>query len=1525
MPRPHPRNRRRHSGPARLTRPASFLALSASLALAAVSLEATGTPPAGEATVRVIVELSGEPAFAVADETSADEASTDDVTSDDDGRRDATSDGKVGIDALATDRRLRARVEERRAALRSAQDDLFGAADDAGLAVDPEQQFTDLLNGVAMTVAESDVDRLADLPGVHSVAREQRLRALTDISVELIGAPDVWDRTDPGGSPARGAGTTVAVLDTGVDYTHHSLGEGFGAEHKVVDGYDFVNDDGDPMDDNGHGTHVAGVIAGEGGGSSDGGGATDSDHEVLGVAPDASISAYKVLDAGGGGWESDIIAGLEAAVDPANPHRADVVNLSLGGPGDGSDPIGRAATAAAERGVVVVAAAGNAGPGAQTVLSPAVADGVLAVGASASGLTLPTAHMVAPREEPLETFRAPYSASPPTETVTGDLVDVGAGTEEDYERVGDVTGKVVAYRASIPQDLANVQPYMLEQARLAEERGAIALLAYRGASSGPFRAPETADGSQTTDDSTAADAAADDGTVDVPLPGQESGDSFRVDSIVVLGLQELQWERLSRDLADGPVRIAVSGEDVTDRVASFSSRGPTSDFSLKPDLVAPGVEIRSAWPTAQWGPGVYRTSGTSMAAPHVAGSAALLRQLDPEADAGTVTARLIGSAVALDDVAPATAGAGRLDVEAAASAAIVASPASLSLGLADMAADDDGGVSADGVVVLRNDGAADAQVKVRTQAAPGSAGTATVTPSVATVPAGGELEVQLMVDGELPANDADLAGWIVADLVDGDAAPDPEAGSAADTDDPAPESTARQATVRVPYLLAVRPLVVQTSPDPSDGTSAAFIWSPAPLTEPPVVTVTPPRGAPYRVTATHNHDRWYRADLSGDRAGAYQVTAEATAQDGQRLTGASSFEVSDGRTGSPSPMRWQPIGPNSAAGPISTTPADDDVAVVAQYTKAGPWRTDDGGASWSQHTRLPVAAGTGEAVVDAHDADTIWYAVNGSTGGVLNAVMDPTYQGRILRSDDGGATWRVLDFPDTHVIALLGDSGTRGLVAVTADALMVSLDGGESWTAHPNPAGGDPLGAAVSGDDLYLATSSAVWTVRGLLTGSPSGTERVYRAGDGYAERIAGIAADDELVALLIGGDRVLGSSDAGANWPELYGFDGGGMTISMDGGDIMVATYRPENHIGRDHGTSWTRVPQPVPGAVEDDVAHWPGGGLLWSSPGAGLFHTDDEGGDPRRIGVPGETVHDLAVSVDERGTPQLLAGTDLDVFDTDLPLRPRLDADVAEWGLSGSEAHVGTRVGQLAVVEDEPSTVWKIRKDALSQFWVYRSTDGGTGWELRGRTVETPFDLVVAPADPNRVAVPFWSLAGSGLYVTADAGEEWRKLFHDEVFTTAASDPADPDRLWLGSSSGLFRSDDFGETVEKVLDGQVTSVAVSGSRVVAAGPEIRVSDDGGQTFAGAATGDVPMLVGDLLVSPADPDTWYAASGPFTANGLVKGGRGVLRSTDGGQTWTNVSAGLQNLDVVTLEVSPDGRWLFAGTVDGGVHRVRTR
>ncbi|OLF18022.1 hypothetical protein BU204_08565 [Actinophytocola xanthii] len=193
--------------------------------------------------------------------------------------------------------------------------------------------------------------------GIEKIWLDGKRQPTLEHSVPQIGAPTAWE------AGLTGTGTTVAVLDSGVDQTHPDLADRQAAEQNFTDAPDAV-------DRIGHGTHVASIVAGTG---------AKSGGRYRGVASGARILDGKVLDDEGWGMDSWIIAGMEWAADQG----ADVVNMSLGGnDGEELDPVEEAVnTLSAEHGTLFVVAAGNAGPGAGTVESPSSAAAALAVGA----------------------------------------------------------------------------------------------------------------------------------------------------------------------------------------------------------------------------------------------------------------------------------------------------------------------------------------------------------------------------------------------------------------------------------------------------------------------------------------------------------------------------------------------------------------------------------------------------------------------------------------------------------------------------------------------------------------------------------------------------------------------------------------------------------------------------------------------------------------------------------------------------------------------------------------------------------------------------------------------------------------------------------------------------------------------------------------------------------------------------------------------------------------------------------------
>ncbi len=177
-----------------------------------------------------------------------------------------------------------------------------------------EHRFT-YLNGFSGEVTKDGLEKLEDNPLVESVYIEEVKHIFLSDSIPLINANDVWNLSVNGVS-INGTGETVCVIDTGVNYNHTALGSGWG--NKVIGGYDYYNDDSNPWDDHGHGTHVAGIIA-------------STNDTYRGVAPGADIIAMKVCSASGSCPDADVLAGIEWCVDNATVFNISVISISLGG------------------------------------------------------------------------------------------------------------------------------------------------------------------------------------------------------------------------------------------------------------------------------------------------------------------------------------------------------------------------------------------------------------------------------------------------------------------------------------------------------------------------------------------------------------------------------------------------------------------------------------------------------------------------------------------------------------------------------------------------------------------------------------------------------------------------------------------------------------------------------------------------------------------------------------------------------------------------------------------------------------------------------------------------------------------------------------------------------------------------------------------------------------------------------------------------------------------------------------------
>lgn len=240
-----------------------------------------------------------------------------------------------------------------------------------------------LAGGFSGEVSRAGLEKLKLNPDVESVSYDGNVFSvdLSD-STRIIGADSVWAR-QVGGVNVTGSGFSACVVDTGVDYTHPAFGGcsfsdvGNGTCAKIIGGYDFVNNDSNFMDDNGHGTHVAGIVGGNGGG-------------IVGVAPGARFVVVKSFNSGGSATPSDVVAGIEYCINNADNFSVKVISMSFGcgAFGDYCDSLENCSTnlisplidRAFAKGIAVVVSSGNDGNSGE-ISSPSCVKNATSVGA----------------------------------------------------------------------------------------------------------------------------------------------------------------------------------------------------------------------------------------------------------------------------------------------------------------------------------------------------------------------------------------------------------------------------------------------------------------------------------------------------------------------------------------------------------------------------------------------------------------------------------------------------------------------------------------------------------------------------------------------------------------------------------------------------------------------------------------------------------------------------------------------------------------------------------------------------------------------------------------------------------------------------------------------------------------------------------------------------------------------------------------------------------------------------------------
>ncbi|WP_420835138.1 S8 family serine peptidase [Nitrosopumilus maritimus] len=417
-----------------------------------------------------------------------------------------------------------------------------------------------------------------------------------------------------------GTGIKIAIIDTGVDFNHPDL-FGWGHDGKVVGGYNFIQEGQPPMDNNGHGTQVAGVIAADG--------------QATGVAPKAKILAYKVSEDGEGVSSDLIIRAIEKAIEDD----ADIINISLG-VNKTNTKIERAVNQALEKEIFVVTAAGNDGPELGSIGSPGRNFGSVTVGATYNNLTSSLVATLEVNDKPYTVI--PMAGNKKTEdAISGKLVFGGFGKVDELKDLDVKDSILIVERGS---DVKEELLYFSIKETNAADAGAKAMIVYNN------------------------------------IPGIFLGELIHE---FIEPNYSPRIPVVSIDREEGLEIIeSINGDEATlnlffnpDYLAHFSSRGPVSPFYIKPEIVAPGAYIN----TTQNNAGYNFTSGTSYAAPHVSGAAALLLQKNPELHHHEIKSLLLTTVEPVsdaygDEFSIQETGAGRLNIAKAFDAKLIIEP-----------------------------------------------------------------------------------------------------------------------------------------------------------------------------------------------------------------------------------------------------------------------------------------------------------------------------------------------------------------------------------------------------------------------------------------------------------------------------------------------------------------------------------------------------------------------------------------------------------------------------------------------------------------------------------------------------------------------------------------------------------------------------------------------------------------------------------------------------------------------------------
>ncbi len=501
-----------------------------------------------------------------------------------------------------------------------------------GRPVDVAFQYLAVLNAFAVTLSPEEAAAVAKLPEVRNVWRDVEREMDTEVGPPHIGAPAIWNGATGSGAATSGEGVVIGVIDSGINSQHPSFAatDGNGYTHtnpygagvykgwcatnpgfcndKLIAAYGLNPNGGNPEDTDGHGSHTASTAGGNAITASFSVGPTPYNIDISGVAPRANIVAYKVCNPSCPGTAS--VAAVNSAI---LNDQVDVLNYSISGSDSPwNDPVDIAFLDASNAGIFVSASAGNTGPGPSTVAKTGPWNAAVA----ASTINRVIAN----------TLDVTGPTTPPA------LQGLTAVPGENTSIVANITGPIRYNPANNDGCTAFSAGYF---------SGAIALVQRGGCT---FAVKESNVG--------AAGAIAmvvfnNVGGPPISMGGLSgTPPAFMLDLADGIALRD--YIVANPTTAAARVNAATSyltNNDWEDIVAGFSSRGPSQYELLKPDYIAPGVNILAAVAAEPGNPAQYAFyQGTSMSSPHGAGAAALLVALHPAWSPAEVKSALASTA-----------------------------------------------------------------------------------------------------------------------------------------------------------------------------------------------------------------------------------------------------------------------------------------------------------------------------------------------------------------------------------------------------------------------------------------------------------------------------------------------------------------------------------------------------------------------------------------------------------------------------------------------------------------------------------------------------------------------------------------------------------------------------------------------------------------------------------------------------------------------------------------------------------------